>query len=376
MNFETIINAINDIIWSNALIGVCLAAGLYFSVLTRFVQVRMFKDMIRLLFNSKDTEKAGVSSFQAFAMGISGRVGTGNIVGVATAISMGGPGAIFWMWLIAFLGAGSAFVESTLAQIYKTEQNGELRGGPSYYIEKGLKLKWFAVVFAVAALVGTGFLLPTVQSNAIGSALQNAFGIELLYIAIGLTAIVALVIVGGIGRLAKVAELVAPFMAILYILCAIGVIVANIEKVPETFGLIFRSAFGLDSVLGAVFGSAVAWGVKRGVYSNEAGQGTGAIVAGAAEVSHPVKQGLVQAFSIYIDTIVICTATALMILLTDSYNVVAPDGNGFLVEKNAIVGGNANLYTQAAVDTLLPGYGNKFIGIAIFFFAFTTIIAY
>lgn len=370
---EQIVNFVNDIIWSNALIILCLATGIYFSIVTRFLQVRYLKDMVSLLFGGESSAK-GVSSFQAFAIAISGRVGTGNIAGVATAIAMGGPGAVFWMWAIAFLGAASAFVEATLGQIYKTVKDGQYRGGPAYYIEKGLGIQWYASLFAIATILSTALFLPGVQSNSIAISAKSAFDIPVEMTGAAVTVLLGLIIFGGVKRIGKVAEIVVPFMAGAYILMALIVIALNFGQVPAIFGLIFRSAFDVEPAFAGIFGMAVSWGVKRGIYSNEAGQGTAPHAAAAAEASHPVKQGLVQAFSVYVDTLFVCTATALMILFTGQYNVVNPEG-GFLVEnvKGLAVGAD---YTQAAINTEFPSLGSGFVSIALLFFAFTTIMAY
>lgn len=367
-----LVDALNSIIWSNALIYLCLGVGLYFSLRTRFLQVRHIKAMVKLLFGGKASDQ-GITSFQAFALAVSGRVGTGNIAGVATAIAMGGPGAVFWMWMLAFLGAGSAYVETVLAQVYKIEVDGEYRGGPMYFIERGMGVKWYAVLFAVATLVGMGFFLPGVQSNAIGASIENAFGISPAITGAVVVVLLGLIIFGGVKRLGRAAEMIVPFMAIAYIIVAIVVILVNITKLPAVIGLIVSSAFGANQVFGGILGSAIAWGVKRGVYSNEAGQGTGPIAAAAAEVSHPAKQGLVQAFSIYFDTLFVCSATAFMVLITGSYNVHL--GDGFIVENiPGVKYGPA--FTQNAVNTLIPGFGGAFVAIALFFFAFTTLMAY
>lgn len=370
---EKIISSVNDVIWSNALIFLCIAAGIYFSVITRFLQVRYLKDMITLLFDGKASEK-GVSSFQAFSLAIAGRVGTGNIAGVATAIAMGGPGAVFWMWTIAFLGSASAFIEATLGQIYKEVKDGEYRGGPAYYIEKGLGIKWYAALFAVATMLSTAFLLPGVQSNNIASSIQNAFEVPVAVTGGIITVLLALIIFGGVKRLAKVAEIAVPFMAGAYILMSLIIIALNAEQIPAVFGLIFRSAFDLEPAFAGIFGMAVSWGVKRGIFSNEAGQGTAPHAAAAAEVTHPVKQGLVQAFSVYIDTLFVCTATALMILFTGQYNVNNPTG-GFLLENMPGVAVGPQ-FTQNAVSAHFPSLGAGFVAISLFFFAFTTIMAY
>ena len=355
----------------------CLFAGLYFSFGTRFVQVRRLRTMARLLFSTDKKQKTGITSFQAFAMALSGRVGTGNIVGVATAIGYGGPGAIVWMWIIAFFGAGTAFAESTLAQIYKEEHNGQFRGGPAYFIEKGLKCKWLAFLFAICGVIGMGLLMPPVQCNGIAISCVNTFGIKPYIAGIVVAALIGLVIIGGVKRIANVAQVVAPFMAILYVLLAIIVLICKAKLVPEAFMDMIRSAFGFNEVLGGILGSTIAWGVKRGIYSNEAGQGTGAIVAGAAKVSHPVKQGLVQAFSVYVDTLLVCTATALMILACKTYNVYDATGNILIASPEISMGAPDVSYTSAALGSVLGvNWGNIIITSALFFFAFTTIMAY
>ena len=369
---ETAANFINSIIWSDALVFLCVATGVYFSVATRFLQLRYIKEMVRLLFDGKSS-KEGVSSFQAFTIAISGRVGTGNIVGVATAIAMGGPGAVFWMWAIAFLGAGSAFIEATLGQIYKVVKDGQFRGGPAYYIEKGLGVKWYAMLFAIATILSTALFLPGVQSNSIALSMFTAFEVPVWMTGAIITVLLGLIIFGGVRRIGRVAEVVVPFMAGAYILMGVIIIGINITDVPAIFGLIFRSAFDLEPLFGGIFGMAISWGVKRGIYSNEAGQGTAPHAAAAAEVTHPVKQGLVQAFSVYIDTIFVCTTTALIILFTGQYNVQNPEG-GFIVENIPNVGPGA--FTGMAISTHFPAIGNGFVAIALLFFAFTTIMAY
>ncbi len=371
---EALINNINNIIWSNWLIALCLGAGIYFSLRTRFLQVRHLDDMVLLLAKGEKSSH-GISSFQALCTALAGRIGTGNIAGVATAIAMGGPGALFWMWVIAFLGAGSAFVESTLAQIYKEVDDGQYRGGPAYYIEKCMKLKWYAVTFAVATVLATGLFLPGVQANSIAVGVKNAFGIETIVTGLVLVALLGLIIFGGIKRISSAAEFIVPFMGAAYILMALVIVAVNIEKLPDVIRLVFSSAFGQEAAFGGIIGSTVAWGVKRGVYSNEAGQGTGPQAAAAAEVSHPAKQGFVQAFSVYVDTLFVCSTTGFMILMTGSFNTYASDGVSFIVENlPGVEFGPA--FTQTAVDTLLPGFGSAFVSIALFFFAFTTLMAY
>ncbi|HEX8537763.1 MAG TPA: alanine/glycine:cation symporter family protein, partial [Cystobacter sp.] len=314
------LNALNDIVWSPLLVYLCLGTGLYFSIRTRFMQVRGIGEMFRLLFHGH-ASAAGVSSFQALAMSLSGRVGTGNIAGVATAIAFGGPGAVFWMWVVAFLGASTAYVESTLAQIYKEKDDkGQYRGGPAYFIEKAMGQRWYAWLFAVVTVIATGLLLPGVQANSISAALDNAWSVPPWATAALVVVALGLIIFGGVKRIAHFAEIVVPFMALAYIVMSIGILLLNAGRVPEMFALILRSAFGWHAAFGAVTGMAIQWGVKRGIYSNEAGQGTGPHAAAAAEVTHPASQGYVQAFSIYVDTLLVCSATAFLILSTGMYN--------------------------------------------------------
>lgn len=370
---EQFVNWLNDLIWSQALIYLCLGTGLFYSIATRFLQIRHLKDMIVLMFDGKSSD-AGVSSFQALSMALSGRVGTGNIAGVATAIAFGGPGSIFWMWVMAFLGSASGFVEATLGQVYKTKKDGQFRGGPAYYIEKGLKAKWYAVLFAVVTVIATGLLLPGVQANSIASGMKTAFGINPWITGVFLALILGAIIFGGVKRIANVAQVVVPFMALGYILVALLILFLHIAELPAMFALIFKSAFGADAAFGGILGSAIMWGVKRGIYSNEAGQGTAPHAAAAAEVTHPAKQGIVQAFSVYIDTLFVCSATAFMILITGMYNV-EPEGMKPIVNQLGAVEPGP-IYTQQAVESVLPGFGAPFVAIALLFFAFTTIMAY
>ncbi|MBY6199366.1 alanine/glycine:cation symporter family protein [Vibrio hangzhouensis] len=382
---QSLVDFLNGIIWSPALIYLCLGAGLFYSVLTRFVQVRHFFEMWRLLLSGKSSEK-GISSFQALAVSLSGRVGTGNIAGVAAAIGFGGPGAVFWMWTVAFFGAATAYIESTLAQIYKEEDRGEFRGGPAYYIEKAMGQKWYAWIFAIATIFACGVLLPGVQSNSIGNAVETAFGTgAMIDTAIGtisfakiftgavISVILAFIIFGGVKRIANFTQIVVPFMALAYIIIAFVIILLNIGEVPRIVGMIIGDAFTPM----AGFGAAIGWGVKRGVYSNEAGQGTGPHAAAAANVDHPAQQGLVQSFSIYIDTLLVCSATAFMILITGAYNVHGAGEGAFLVQNLAeTVGANGPAFTQLAIESTMPGVGKLFIAFALFFFSFTTILAY
>lgn len=373
MDLLTLSANLDNFFWGKIMIYLCLGAGIYFSLLMKFPQLRLVKDMVGQLFGGKSSDN-GVSSFQGFAMALGGRVGTGNITGVASAIFFGGPGSIFWMWAIAFLGAGSAYIESALAQVWKEEIHGEYRGGPAYYIERGLGSKHLGTAFAILTLISCGLLLPGIQSNSFVVAAQSSFGISPVVLGLIYTAFTAFVVFGGGKRIAKAAEMIVPFMAIAYILLAVVILFVNASKIPQVFGLIFSSAFNMNAVYGAIFGQAVSWGVKRGIFSNEAGQGTGAQAAGAAEVSHPAKQGLVQAFSVYVDTLFVCTATAIMILSTGAYNVSNLAGNGFITEL--IPGIEKGNFTQTAVNSFLPGFGGSFVAIALLFFTFTTVLAY
>ena len=375
---EDIVNLLNDIIWSNAFIILALCTGLYFSIIMKFPQIRLVKVMWNLLFKGEDS-KEGVSSFQAFALAISGRVGTGNIAGVATAIALGGPGAIFWMWVCAFIGSATAFIESTLGQIYKEVDGEEFRGGPAYYILKGLNLKWYAYAFAFATIIAMVIFLPGIQSKSISQGMELAFGWSPLMTGLMVVVPLGFVIFGGVHRIAKVAQIVVPFMAIAYILVSVVIIFLNIEQVPEIFDLIVSSAFGTNQIFAGILGMAISWGVKRGIYSNEAGQGSAPHAASAAEVDHPAEQGLVQAFSVYVDTLFVCTATAFMILFTGSYNVER--GTNDADETTYIAENLPNIeygpqYTQYAIESEFPGYGESFVAIALFFFAFTTLMAY
>lgn len=376
---EDFLTQINNLLWSPVMIYGILIVGLIFTFMTRFMQVRFFKDMFVQL-SKGEKSSAGVSSFEAMAMALSGRIGVGNIAGTATAIAFGGPGAIFWMWVLGFIGAATAYVESTLAQIYKEEKDGVFRGGPAYYIHKFSGKKWLGMIFAIVGVVAMAILMPTVQSNAISGAMDNAFGIPTWVSGLLLVLLIGVIIVGGVKRIATAASIIVPFMAGLYILVAFIIIIINFKEIPTVFGLIFSSAFGANEMFSGILGAAIAWGVKRGIYANEAGQGTGPHHAAAAEVSHPVKQGLVQAFSIYFDTFLVCTATAFIVLFTGQYNVQYESGDKagqFIVEN--VPGIEAGTpFTQAALEHAFPlaGFGSGFVAIALFFFAFTTIMAY
>ena len=382
--FANLVATLNGYIWSTALIALALGAGIFYTVLTRFVQIRMFREMIRLLFSSHESKK-GISSFQALAVSLSGRVGTGNIAGVAAAIGFGGPSAVFWMWMVALLGSATAYVESALGQIYKEEIDGQYRGGPAFYIEKAMWQKWYAWIFAIVTIFACGVLLPGVQSNSIGNAANLAIGGDTMVNFLGdsvpadklvtgvvVVAVLGFIIFGGVKRIAHVTQVIVPFMALGYILMAVGIILYHLADLPAIIALIFSDIFNPMAGLGAAIG----WGVKRGIYSNEAGQGSGPHAAAAAEVQHPAQQGLVQSFSVYVDTLFVCSATAFMILITQQYYVAGLDASvsGGVLGPNVIISSPA--FTQLALESVMGGFGKTFVAVALFFFAFTTLLAY
>lgn len=367
------VTTIVDVLWSTPMIYLVLAVGLYFTVRLVVPQVRRLPDMVRYLFGGGDSAR-GVSSFQSFAMALGGRVGVGNIAGVATAIHFGGPGAMFWMWVTAFIGSAVAVVESSLAQVWKQEVNGEYRGGPAYYIEKGLGLKWFAALYALATILACTITGPSIQAFNIAESANNAFAIDSRITGAVAAILFCAVVFGGLKRIGKVCGLVVPIMAAAYVLLGIVMLVINHDVVPQMFGLIVRSAFGGEPMYGGMIGAVIMWGVRRAIYSSEAGTGSGAQASAAAEVSHPVKQGLAQGFSVYVDTLFVCTITGLMILSTNSYNVEGPDGQLIVQYAPGLDAGPA--YTQAAIDSVFPGFGSAFVAIAMFFFAFTTLLSF
>ncbi|WP_303044975.1 alanine/glycine:cation symporter family protein [Duncaniella muris] len=349
-----------------------LIVAVVFTVRTRGVQFRMAGEMLHLLVRSgrRDNDRrqndapahGNISSFQAFALSIASRVGTGNLAGVASAIALGGPGAVFWMWVIAILGAASAFVESTLAQLFKVKGDKSFRGGPAYYILKGLHKRWWAVTFAVLITLTFGFAFNSVQSNTISDALNASFAIPREATAGVLCLLTLAIICGGVQRISRVSEIVVPVMAIAYIVLALVIIAMNIGRFPEIMMLIVSNAFGADEILGGSVGAAMVMGIKRGLFSNEAGEGSTPNAAATASVSHPVKQGLIQTLGVYTDTLLVCTATAFIILCSGIYT-----------------GGHDGIVlTQQAIDAGLGGdhrFGSIFVSVAIFFFAFTSIIA-
>ncbi|MDF2677060.1 MAG: amino acid carrier protein [Bacillota bacterium] len=374
MDLLTLLEKIAGLLWSVPMVVLCMTVGVIYSVALKFPQIVRIKDMAHYLI-AGESSNSGISSFQSFAMALGGRLGIGAIAGVATAVCFGGPGAIFWMWVYAIFGAASAFAEAVLGQIWKESVGGEYRGGPAYYIEKGAKLKPVAITFAIFAVIAFGFTAPAIQAFNIAEAAKNAFGINTAITGAFVAILFGLVVFGGMKRIGRFAEIVVPVMAAGYFIVMIIILVINAKEIPSMFALIFNSAFSLDAVFGGIWGSAILWGVRRAVYSTEAGMGSGAHAAASAEVSHPVKQGLAQAFSVYVDTIFGCTATGLMIMVTGMYNVIDKSGN-FL--REGVPGVDPGTpYVQAAINTALPGnMGSAFIAIAIFFFAITTILSF
>ncbi|MFD0771794.1 alanine/glycine:cation symporter family protein [Bacillus sp. CGMCC 1.60114] len=348
-----------DFMWSKLLIIMLVACGIYFTFKSKFVQFRMLKEMVRVLMEGKAGSKDEISPFQAFCVGMAARVGTGNITGIAIAIALGGPGAVFWMWIISIISSASSFVESTLAQIYKVKDKNGFRGGPSYYMEKGLNKRWMGVVFSILITITFGLVFNSVQSNTVTLAFQNSFGTDRLIVGIIMAIAFAVIIFGGVQRIAKMAEYKVVFLAVLYIGVALFVVITNITKMPEVLSLIVQNAFGFKQIAGGSIGAALMNGVKRGLFSNEAGMGSAPNVAATATTSHPVKQGLIQAFGVLTDTLIICTSTAFIILLSDAYK--QPDLTGIAL-------------TQAALSEHIGSWASGCLAIFVFLFGFGALI--
>jgi AGCS family alanine or glycine:cation symporter len=363
---SAIIDFLNLIFWEYVLIYGLLAVGVYFTVRLKFIQFLHFGEMFRVLKGSSSEDKAGISPFQALTVSLASRVGTGNIAGVAVALYLGGPGATFWMWMVALVGMATAYSESALAQLYKVRNpEGMYRGGPAFYIARGLKAPWAGALFSVCLILSFGLVFNAVQANSIADAVEVAFGVPKLGVGIGVAVLSGIVIFGGIKQIARVAELVVPFMAGAYLLMAIFVLVQNWSEVPQVIVTIVASAFGWQEAAGGITGGMMAAmmnGVKRGLFSNEAGMGSAPNIAAVAvpQPHHPSSQGFVQALGVFIDTILVCTATSVMILLS---NALVPDS-----------GLTGTQLTQAALNEHVGAFGSYFIAIAIFFFAFTSII--
>ena len=363
MDFITeLINQANYILWTYILVAMLLGCALWFSIKTRFVQFRMIGEMVRLLGDSTakiDGHEKHISSFQAFTISLASRVGTGNLAGVATAITVGGPGAVFWMWVIALLGASSAFVESTLAQLFKVRSKHSYIGGPAYYMEKGLKKRWMGIIFAVLITITFGFAFNSVQSNTICAAFDGAFNVDPLYMGIGITLLTIIIIFGGVHWIANESSILVPVMALGYILLALYIVISNITHLPEVIGIIIGNAFGMEQAIGGGIGAALMQGIKRGLFSNEAGMGSAPNAAATAHVTHPAKQGFIQALGVFTDTLLICTCTAFIILFS---------GKGFITDLDGIQ------LTQAALNSQIGNIGSTYIAIAILFFAYSSIL--
>ncbi|WP_027308654.1 sodium:alanine symporter family protein [Caloramator sp. ALD01] len=358
---SNLINNTNNILWSYIIIALLIAAGLYFSFRTRFVQLRYFKEMFKLLTEGTGSAKgtSHISSFQAFCISTASRVGTGNLAGVATAITVGGPGAIFWMWVIAIIGGASSFVESTLAQVYKVKDGENYRGGPAYYMERALGQRWMGILFSILITICFGLVFNSVQANTISQAFQKAFGIKTYITGAVIAFITAIIIFGGVKRIAKTAEAIVPVMAIAYVTVALFIVLKNITLIPSVFKMIFEGAFGVKQAVGGGIGAAIMMGIKRGLFSNEAGMGSAPNAAATAHTSHPAKQGLIQTLSVFTDTLLICSATAFIVLTSGEYT--NPDVTGIQLTQNALV-------------HHVGSWGSIFIAICIFLFAYSSVI--
>lgn len=361
-----VVDFVNMVLWGDGqvLIYLLLIAGIWFTVKLKFIQILNFKHMFSLLKGSSKSDAAGISSFQALCTSLSARVGTGNLAGVAVAISLGGAGAIFWMWVIALLGMATGYAESVLGQVYKIkDENGEYRGGPAYYIKQGLNNSWFAILFALCLFFGYGFVFSAVQANTITDALSNSYGIETLHSGLVIIALAGLIVIGGLRAIARFAEWIVPFMGVAYVLVALVITIINIQLLPDVIIDIVKSAFGLQEAGAGAFAAAVKNGIQRGLYSNEAGSGSVPHAAASASPhpNHPVSQGYIQMLGVFIDTMILCTCTAFIILLAGHGNDVG--------EMEGI------RLTQTAMESHLGAYGGDFVAAAISLFAFTSVVA-
>ena len=353
---------INDVLWSYILIAMLLGCALWFTIKTKFVQFRMIGEMIKVLSESTSKQEGRehhISSFQAFMVSLASRIGTGNLAGVATAITVGGPGAVFWMWIVALLGSSSAFIESTLAQLYKVHGKDSFIGGPAYYMKKGLKQPWMGILFAILIIFTFSFAFNSVQSNTICAAFEQAFHVDHTLMGIILTVMSLIIFFGGIQRIAKVSSIIVPVMALGYIILVVIIIGMNIQLLPQVLETIVSHAFGWKQALGGGIGIAVMQGIKRGLFSNEAGMGSAPNVAATADVTHPVKQGLIQALGVFTDTLIICTCTAFIILFS---------GVPLTGEANGVQ------LTQMALSNEIGSFGSIYVAISILFFAYSSII--
>ncbi len=360
MMVENIINWGNTVLWSYILIVILVSLSIYFTIRTKFVQITNLKEMFKLMKESSSTNsgKKQVSSFGAFCISAASRIGTGNLAGVAIAITLGGPGAIFWMWIMALFGAVLSFIESTLAQVYKVKDKSGFKGGPAYYMEKALEKRWLGILFALLITFCFGLAFNSVQANTISAAFEEAFGINRIVVGLILTVIVGFIIFGGIKRIVKVSQVVVPVMALFYLIIATYVVIVNIEEIPSVISLIVSSAFGIEQAIGGGIGAAIINGVKRGLFSNEAGMGSAPVAAATANVSHPAKQGFIQTLGVFVDTLIICSATAFIILLAE----IPKEGMGGIQ------------ITQAALSSHIGSWASIFVAVAILLFCFSSIV--
>lgn len=374
---EQLLSTINNALWGMPLVILIVGAGIYFSVKMKFPQIRLFKEMIKATSTAGSSDK-GLSPLKSFVFTSARSVGVGNISGMAAALYFGGPGSLFWLWVLAIFGCTVAGIEGILAQTYKEEINGELKGGPAFYMRKGIKNpalgKVMAALYAIAIVIGVVFLMSPVQSYNIANGISSAFHIPTVAVGVAFAVLIAVVIFGGLKRIGDVANKIFPFMAFAYVALALIVIIANIGKVPEVIALIIQSAFGTEPIMGAIVGTAITRGVQRGVFANEVGQGTSAVTAATSTVNHPAKQGLIGSLSVFIGTFFVCTPSVIMMLMTGCYNVQNPAG-GFLHEGlPGVEAGNG--YVSSAINTILPGFGEIFVAVAILLFAFVALLAY
>ncbi|MFC3606411.1 alanine/glycine:cation symporter family protein [Stutzerimonas tarimensis] len=355
-----IVDLLNNLIWGMILIWLLVGCGLYFTLRLGFIQFRHFGHAFSVIKGGGPVDASGITPFQALCTTLAARVGTGNIAGVAVAITLGGPGAIFWMWMIALVGMATAFVEATLAQLFKVrDDQGQFRGGPAYYMEKGLGARWMGVLFSIFLIIAFGFVFNSVQANTISGAMQNAFGLPAWPVGLAVVAMTALIIFGGARTIARFSAVAVPFMAAAYMLVAVVLIILNITQMPGIIALIVQSAFGLHEAAAGGIGAAIMHGFRRGLFSNEAGMGSSpnAAAAAAPHPPHPVSQGFVQMTGVFIDTLLICTASASIILLAGPQ-----EGEGIELVQNAL-------------SSQVGGWAQYFLAVVVLFFAFTSIVA-